>query len=177
MDQWLNRLGMGSLGALVSWWFIVQRGLQIRSREDVRVSIRAFDYQVVPSWTGTGKVTSGCADARSEIRIVHADSSITTSRPPRSYFLEPRFGTVKVTSPVSEPQVEVIAVEVIAGCGGQIPSEPLLGGAYIAFHVCRPWPCPVKCADATPVAFLRLDLSPHSGEAGVGCAARRLAVV
>jgi hypothetical protein len=23
MTQWLNRLGMGSLGALVSWWFLV----------------------------------------------------------------------------------------------------------------------------------------------------------
>jgi hypothetical protein len=25
MAQWINRLGMGSLGALVSWWFTVFR--------------------------------------------------------------------------------------------------------------------------------------------------------
>ena len=64
--------------------------VEIRPRGDVHVSTRAFDYQVVLSWTGTDEVTSGCADARSEIRIVPADSSITTRRPPRSYFLEPR---------------------------------------------------------------------------------------
>jgi hypothetical protein len=35
--------------------------VEIRSRADARLRVRPFDHQVVRSWTGTGKVTSGCA--------------------------------------------------------------------------------------------------------------------
>jgi hypothetical protein len=44
--------------------------VEIRSRGDAHLFwIGAFDHQVVRSWTGAGKVTSGRAVARPELRI------------------------------------------------------------------------------------------------------------
>jgi hypothetical protein len=54
--------------------------VEIRSRGDAHLEIGALDHQVVPNRTGTGDVTSGCAGARPELRIVPAESSINTRR-------------------------------------------------------------------------------------------------
>ena len=75
--------------------------VETRSRGDTSLSIGEFDPQVVRRRTGTGKVTFGCAAGRPELRIVPAESSINTGRLGRIYLLEPRFRTVKVTSPVN----------------------------------------------------------------------------
>ena len=52
MDQWVERLGMGSIGALVSWWFIVFFAM-IASMPNGGVHVRAkfltFDRREPPT--------------------------------------------------------------------------------------------------------------------------------
>ena len=71
--------------------------VEIKSRGDTFLWIRAFEQQVVPSWTGTGKVTSGCAVARPDLPIAPADSLLSTRRPSAgNRGLAPRFNPRKL---------------------------------------------------------------------------------
>lgn len=71
---------------------------------------RALSGPVAPRGSESGEMSSECAVARPELGIAHVHSLINTRRQGRIYFLEPRFGTVKITSPVSRRTVKWLQV-------------------------------------------------------------------